>query len=385
MQFRHALVCMATGLLSGLTAYAADAVDAFVPESFTVKKSIDVGPNAYLIDQNWYGVSQINVMSSDGFVQKGNMTTGLNAQFVLSRDHKTAYTMSIYPKRIVSGPTEAVLQEFDVSTLSLRREIAISPKMVLSSPQTSYLQLSVDERYAYVQNATPATSVSVVDLKQGKMIVEVPTPGCFGIYPAPQEARFSSLCGNGTITSYSFNEDGSVIKPVKSEKIFDADVDPLYIHAVRANKELVFTSYNGNLYRVSDATETARLTDKFSYTEGIEAKWGPGGVAVMAYNDANNLLFINMHPNPKNGSHKEPGKEVWVIDLNTKKLLSRSAIDNAISLVVTQDKKPVLFSVDDVKAVLRKYDIDPTSNFSAKFVSQFQAKGEYTFLVWVDN
>lgn len=382
MQFRNALICMATGVLSSLTAYA---TDTFVPETFTVKKSIDAGPNAYLIDQNWYGVSQINVMSSDGFVQKGNLTTGLNAQFVLSRDHKTAYTMSVYLKRIVSGPLEAVLQEFDVSTLSLRREIAISPKMVLGSPQISHLQLSADERYAFVQNATPATSVSVVDLKHGKMLVEVPTPGCYGIYPAPQGARFSSLCGNGTMTSYSFNEDGSVIKPVKSEKIFNADVDPLYTHAVRASHDWVFSSYNGSLYRVSDATEVARLTDKFSYTEGLAGKWGPGGIALMAYNEANSILFINMHPNAKNGSHKEPGKEVWAINLNTKKILSRSAINESSSLAVTQGIKPVLFSVDDVKAVLRKYDIDSTSDFSIKFVSEFQAKGDYTYLVWVDN
>ena len=26
-------------------------------------------------------------------------------------------------------------------------------------------------------------------LKHGKMLVEVPTPGCYGIYPAPQGAR----------------------------------------------------------------------------------------------------------------------------------------------------------------------------------------------------
>ena len=382
MQFKNALIFTMTGLISSLTVYAADD---FVPETFTVKKSIDAGPNAYLIDQNWYGVSQINVMSSDGFVQKGNITTGLNAQFVLSQDHKTAYTMSIYPKRIVTGPVEAVLQEFDVNTLSLKREIPISPKIVLSSPQINYLQLSADERYAYVQNATPATSVSVVDLKDGKMIVEVPTPGCFGIYPAPQGARFSSLCGNGSITSYSFNEDGSVVKPVKSEKIFDADTDPLYIHAVRADKDLVFTSYNGNLYRVSDAVETASLVDKFSYTDGVKGKWGPGGIALMAYNDANNVLFVNMHPNAKNGNHKDPGKEVWAINLGTKKLLSRSAINNSNSLAVTQDKKPVLFSVDAKTAVLSKYDINPTANFAAKFVSKFQAKGEYTYLVWVDN
>lgn len=382
MQFKKALICTVTGLLCGFPAYAADA---FVPEKFTVKKSIDAGPNAYLIDQNWYGVSQINVMSSDGFTQKGNITTGLNAQFVLTRDHKTGYTMSTYPKRIVTGPIEAVLQEFDVSTLSLKREIIISPKMVLSSPQINYLQLSADERYAFVQNATPATSVTVVDLKVGKSLVEIPTPGCFGIYPAPQGSRFSSLCGNGTMTSYAFNADGSTSKPVKSEKIFDADADPLYIHAVRAEKDLLFTSYNGNLYRVSDASDSARLIDKFSYTDGIDGKWGPGGVALMVYNPANNVLFVNMHPGVKDGGHKDPGKEVWAIDLKTKKILSRSAVDNATSLAVTEGKNPVLFTVDAKKAVLSRYEVDPASNFTAKFVRNFQAKGEYTYLVWVDN
>jgi len=165
MQFRNTLIVAFIGLLSNYPAYAADD---FVPEKFTVKQSIDPGPNAFLIDQNWYGVSQIGVMSSDGFVPKGNIVTGLNAQFVLSQDHKTAYTMSAYPKRIVTGPTDAVLQEFDVKTLTLKREISISPKMVLSSPQMNYLQLSADERYAFVQNATPATSVSVVDLNREK-------------------------------------------------------------------------------------------------------------------------------------------------------------------------------------------------------------------------
>lgn len=382
MNFRKYLLCAMTGIISSLPAFAV--VD-FVPEQFTVKKSIDAGPNAYLIDQNWYGVSQINVMSSDRFVQKGNITTGLNAQFVLTRDHKTGYTMSAYPKRIVTGPTEAVIQEFDVSTLSLRREIIIPPKMALSSPQMNYFQLSADERYVYVQNATPAASVTVVDLKAGKTLVEVPTPGCFGIYPAPQGARFSSLCGNGTITSYSFNEDGSLVKPTKSDKVFDADTDPLYIHAVRAERDLLFTSYNGNLYRVSDATYSARLIEKFSYTAGIEGKWGPGGVALMAYNTANNVLFVNMHPGVKNGNHKDPGKEVWAINLSTKKILSRSAIADGTSVAVTQGKNPVLFFIDAKKTVLSRYEVDPETNFSAKFVRSFQAKGEYTYVVWVDD
>jgi methylamine dehydrogenase heavy chain len=257
--------------------------------------------------------------------------------------------------------------------------------MVLSSPQINYLQLSADERYAYVQNATPATSVSVVDLKAGKMLVEIPTPGCFGIYPALQGARFSSLCGNGTLTSFTFNEDGSIVKPVKSEKIFDADTDPLFIHAVRAEKDLIFTSFNGNLYRISDDVESARLIDKFAYSAGVDGMWAPSGVALMAYNLGNNVLFVNMHPNARNGTHKDLAKEVWAIDLSTKKLLSRSPIDSSISLAVTQGKEPVLFSVDSEAITLTKYEVNPADKFTAKFERLFEAKLGYTQLVWVDN
>ncbi len=56
MQFKNALIFTMTGLISSLTVYAADD---FVPETFTVKKSIDAGPNAYLIDQNWYDSKNI--------------------------------------------------------------------------------------------------------------------------------------------------------------------------------------------------------------------------------------------------------------------------------------------------------------------------------------
>ncbi len=382
MRLRYALICAITGLLSGLPAYADDA---FVPEKLTVETKIKPGPNAYVIDQNWSGVSRINVMSSGDLSAKGNLSVGLIGQFVLSRDHKTGYATSVYPKRIVYGPTEAVLQEFDIETLSVKREIIISPKMVQSTPQTSYLQLSADERYAYVQNATPATSVTVVDLKAGKVLAEVPTPGCFGIYPAPQGKRFSSLCGDGAITSYTFAEDGSLSKPVKSAKIFDVDSDPLFIHGVRADKDLIFSSFNGNLYRVSDATDSARLLDKFSYTEGVEGSWAPGGVGMMAYNPAHKMLFVSMHPDAEEGSHKNAGKEVWAISLSSKKVLYRSVVDNATSLAVTTGNDPVLFAIDADHAILSRYEVDPSAKFAAKFTGKVESMGKYTYLVWVDE
>jgi methylamine dehydrogenase heavy chain len=96
-------------------------------------------------------------------------------------------------------------------------------------------------------------------------------------------------------------------------------------------------------------------------------------------------LFVNMHPNAKNGTHKDIAKEVWAIDLGTKKLLSRSPIDNSISLAVTHGKAPVLFSVDSEAITLTRYEVNLADNFKIKFGRLFEAKLGYTQLVWVDN
>src|SRR5690606_39834578 len=98
-------------------------------------------------------------------------------------------------------PTEAVLQEFDVETLSVKREILLPEKMAQVAPSNAILNISADEKLAFVQNATPATSVTVVNLETGKVVAEVPTPGCFGTFPAAKGQRFSSLCGDGSMAA----------------------------------------------------------------------------------------------------------------------------------------------------------------------------------------
>ena len=67
-------------------------------------------------------------------------------------------------KRITYGEAEMVLQAFDVATLRLVREVALPPKFAMLYPYGSMLAESADGKYVYVQNATPATSVTVVDV-----------------------------------------------------------------------------------------------------------------------------------------------------------------------------------------------------------------------------
>lgn len=362
-----------------LTIGMAHAESNFVPETLTVEKTIKPGANVFVLDQNWMGPSRVNVLSADDLSHKGILSVGLISQMVLTKDHKTAYTASSYAKRIMSGPTEAVLQEFDINTLSQKREIPISNKLAQVAPYTSLLQLTTDEHYALVQNATPASSVTVVDLKSGKAISEIPTPGCWGIYPALKGNKFSSLCGDGAATTYTFEANGQFTPGKRSAKIFDVDADPLFIHAERVGKDLLFTSYSGSLYRVSDAGEAPKLKDKFSITKGIEGNWAPGGFKITAYNPAHDVLFVAMHPDAEDGSHKNEAEEIWAVDLDDKKVLYRSNAEGEISISVTAGKHPVLFGFGE-EGQVQRYEVDPDAKFAAKLTDKVEDIGEFTLL-----
>lgn len=365
---------------------AAAAEEGFVPEKLTVEERIPPGPNVFVVDQRWDGASKVSVIGVDKLDRRGTISAGLIAQFALSPDRKTLYTASAYAKRITSGPTEAVLQEFDVETLKDKREIAVSEKMAQVAPQNNALAPSADGQYIFVQNATPATSVSVVDLKAGKQIAEVPIPGCWSIHPATSGLRFTTLCGDGTFQTYTVQADGTFSKPEKSQKIFDAVSEPLFTISQRRGDALLFLSFNGNVFIVSDKSGPAQLEGKFSITEGqngADEAWAPGGFEVMAYNAANDVLFVAMHPEAKEGSHKNAAHEIWPVQVAQKKVLYRSPVEGVKSIAVTQGKEPVLFGTDDEEKVLTRYAVDPEAKFAAKLTGKVKDIGEMAVQLYV--
>lgn len=371
---RFTLVALAGVLLFG--AAQVQAQDDFVPEILTVEERIQPGANLFVLDQSWSGASRANVLSVDDLSMKGNLSFGITGQIVASKDFKTLYSMSAYAKRITYGPTEAVLQEFDVETLSLKREIIIPEKAVQVAPSNAVVTLSHDDNYAFVQNATPATSVTVVDLKAGAVIQEVPTPGCFGIFPATDAVKFTTVCGDGRFQTFHFGDNGQFGSPERSEKIFDAETDPLFIVGKRAGRELVFVSFNGNVYQVSDSGKAARLTKTFSFTEGVEGGWAPGGVDVAAYNLVNNTLFVTMHSESYNGSHKNAAEEVWAIDLRRSQVVSRTEVHELASIAVTSGRSPVLFGLNE-EGVLTRYALDAAKGFALEETHSLEGVGDW--------
>lgn len=352
-----------------MTAVASTAAVADVePQHLTVKPAIDPGPNVFTLRQEWQGSSTIDVFSADDLTYKGNMSAGQAAQMAVSPDGKTVYVASQYLKRIVYGPREVVLQTYDVATLSLLKEIPLVPKLVNTTLSQQVIAGSTDGRYIYVQNATPATSVSVADLNAGKFTAEIPGPGCFGIFPALQGSDFTSICGDGTFAKFTLKAKGDGADRTQSGKLFDVDKDPLFLHGVRAGKDLIFVSFHGTIYRVNDSDATPRLVETTSLVQGLSGNWAPGGYQLLAYNKANDVLFIGMHPDAKDGSHKTPAKEIWAYNLGGKKLLFRSTVDDVIAFNVTDDARPILYA-NSLKTLLR-YEVDAEAKFALRKTAQ---------------
>ena len=86
-----------------------------------------------------------------------------------------------------------------------------------------------------------------------------------------------------------------------------------------------------------------------------ELAWRPGGWQQAAYHKASGKLFVLMHVG-NYWTHKWGGTEVWVLDTNTHKLVSRFPLQPVVSsglgndrvpyyanMGVSQDAKPLLY------------------------------------------
>ena len=359
----------------GLTVLAAGAVRAQTPpplpaEEISVEKAIKPGPNVFVTTSSWSGAGAIYVLSAEDLTYKGDFSTGMQAQFALSPDAATGVVASAFPKRIMYGPVEAIIQKFDVSTLATQQEVTILPKFAQVSPQQGQIQFSADGARAFVQNATPATSVTVVDLKTGKVTAEIPNPGCWQINLAPDGGRFSSLCGDGSVLTVKIGPDGKAGAQARSKPLFNVEKDPLFAQSQRVHGDLVFVSYSGVFYRISDKGDTAQLVDTYAFTKDIPGDWAPGGYAVMGYNAPHGIMFVLMHAGAKDGSHKEASEEIWAVDLAHRTVLYRSAAKGLIQIAVSQGKTPLVFGLARRGGGLFRFEVDPTAKFAAKLTHQ---------------
>lgn len=375
---RPLLIAILVLTASGISAFAQES--SIEPETLTVQERIPEGDHFYVLDLGLNGSSSIYVLNADDLSVVGSIGAGTFAQMVMSPDKSTLYSGSIYMRRYTYGDVEAVIHEWDSETLKAKREFMISNKMVQALSQRGVLNLSADGSYLVVQNATPATSVTIADLEAGTDLAEIPTPGCWTAYPSAEGTAFTTLCGDGTLAKYTYAADGAFGEPAKSEKIFDADEDPLFGDAMRVDGQLVYVSYAGTLYFVDDSGEAPALVTTVPFAE---AGWAASGYNLMAYSEPTNTLFVLMHSNPFDGSHKVPAEEIWAIDMESREVVGRSDAHGVSSIAVSGGEQPVIVGVDHLGGVHR-FDVTVGDTVTATHGASREGVAAFPAIVLTD-
>lgn len=267
---------------------------------------------------------------------KGMFNGSFIAQFHQGTASPHMYVVETFHSRGNRGDRTDVLTVYDKANLAPVYEVVLPPKRSSNMPTHFNLQLVDDDKLALAYNFTPAQSVSVVDLQDREFVGEVPIPGCALVYPMAGRA-FASLCGDGTMYSVQLDADGKQESSNRTAKFFDADDDPIMEKAVVHENIAYFPSFDGEIVPVDLSGSVPVPLEAWSIVDGVPGGWRPGGISVISA-DSQGRLYVMMHPEGGDGTHKNPGFEIWVVDTEAREVTRRIEMATPVlSIALTRD------------------------------------------------
>ena len=288
----------------------------------------------------------------------GQLDTGFGAlRVVPSPDGQVIYSPETYFSRGTRGVRTDVVTLYDPAHLTAVGEVVIPSKRSSNMPMLGNVQLTDDGRFLLIYNFTPAQSISVVDTKEKKFVGELETAGCALIFPTGPRSFFS-LCADGALLQTVLDDTGRSKSNHRTEPLFEVNKDPLTEKGVRAGDTWYFVSFSGTLYPIKAEQGALKVQKTWSLiTPEQRAKgWRPGGLQQLAVHPGLNRLYSIMHQGPLE-THKDPGREVWVYDLEKRSRVQTIAMKNESgSIQVSRDAHPLLFSIFIESSVLDVYD-----------------------------
>jgi len=265
-----------------------------------------------------------------GVITAGTPGVGFIIYPLFSPDRREIYIAESYFSRGVRGERTDVVTVYDARTLQPLDEIGIPPHRGEYFPGAASNALSDDGSIMAVFNLTPATSLSMVDVKQRRLIGEVAIPGC-GLVFAAGPRRFVSVCANGALLTISIDDPAAEPKLDRSEPFFDPAKDPVTEKAVRFKDQWLFVSFDGILHPVDVSGERPHFGESWSLLSDDDrrASWRIGGAQHLAVHAPTSRLYVLVHQGDAD-SHKEAGTEVWVYDLASRKRIERIPMLNPL-------------------------------------------------------
>jgi methylamine dehydrogenase heavy chain len=298
----------------------------------------------------------------------GMISTAYAGNFGLGNQVEELYVATTHLSRSTRGDRADVLEVYDTTSLAFKYEVLLPPKRAQALNYRGLVRPTGDGRFVLVQNATPATSVTVVDLQQRKVASEIATPGCWGVLPAATGARFSMLCGDGKVATVTLDAAGQAADRQVSEKLFDADNDAWFHHAEQRGDRYWFLSFKGNVTELDLSGPVAKVARAARPLAGAGAKasaWRPGGYQPFAVDPSGRWLVAAMHDKGNEGSHKRPAQQLWVYDLQSGQRVASGPGHSAVSLTFSRNGQR-LHALDGEKGSLYVWPWTPGKAPGAK-------------------
>ncbi|MFK7954918.1 MAG: amine dehydrogenase large subunit [Lysobacterales bacterium] len=264
------------------------------------------------------------------------------------------YVAETYYSRGSRGTRTDVLTIYDKRTLAPVDEVILPNNNRYSGMPNQYANTLIDnERLVLIFNLNPATSLSVVDLENRQYIGEIPIPGCSLAFPTGKRG-FTSICAGGDLYSVQLNADGTIASSGRTQAFNDIDNNPLFEKPAMVGSMAYFPTFLGDMVEVNLGGPEAKVGERWSLLQGDDKGWRPGGMTY-GVSDADGQLYVLMHPEGYDGSHKDPGVELWLY--NDRKRVARHPLKTpALSIAITRDKEAPLIVATNVEMALDVYD-----------------------------
>lgn len=321
----------------------------------TLKVHGDPVDRIYVMDADFRHIvdSRVNLFDLRTGKFLGMISAGLNAHVHLSADGKQIYVLTKYFSRLTRGTRTDAVDVYDATSLDFVREIVVPPKTASVLNYHTLFSLTNDGRFLLIQNATPGLSTTVVDTKLDKFVQEITaTAACWSAIPIPGTPRsFASICSDGSLMRVDLKPDGHLASTIDSKPFFNPQHDPIFIAPGYRNHGLTFVSFNGNVYTANvEPDGSFHFAPRWSLLATKaerDARWVPTGFNMLAVNPSSDVMYVLMHPDGKEGSHKDPAKEIWAVNLRTHERVAEVPAYGAVSL-----------SLSDAGGVWRLFTID---------------------------
>lgn len=287
---------------------------------------------------------ELRDVGSDARAVKGQLQAHDSATLLVSDKRNEIYVADTVWSRGVRGTRTDFITIYDKKTLNVIDEIVLpGAKRALITAMEGLMAFTDDQKMALVFNFTPASSITVVDLVNRKVLGAVDIPGCSLVYPSGVRG-FATLCSSGTLLSIRLDANGQVAGRSETKPFNPLDTDPLFTSSAVLGGVRYFPSIQGRIQPVDLKADDVKVLPDWPLVSAADASghWRPSGWQLITGDDQK-LLYVVMQGDAREGTHKDPGNEVWVFNAATKTRVKRiRLVRPGSSIAITHAAEPLL-------------------------------------------